>query len=89
MNMINNLNLQKYLPEPKNTLSETAGKLGGIAASVLGNLTSTGLSGSSVSDLLQSQSETQLKLLEISMQSNLMRIDHETKMSVIRNLRGA
>ena len=76
----------RYLPEPQlgnNILSNIAR----FAASSASN--GVAASSGDFSTLLQYQIEAQKQMMLVSMQSNLSRTEHETKMTPVRNLRVA
>lgn len=82
--------MDRFIPEPKNTLGLN---FGSMLSSVAGALTGgTGaLSGMDPSyvALLNKQIEAQVQMQLVSMESNIEKSKHETKMSAIRNLRAA
>lgn len=77
--------LSKFLPEPKNRVMST---LSGAASFVSRLATGQPVSGQ-FDSLIATQMEVQQQLMLVSMQSNLSRTEHETKMSPVRNLRVA
>ncbi len=77
-----------YLPEPSstgvglfhdalNTAASVVGEIGGVSTEVTGGL----------SELLQTQMQFQMEMAAINLVSNIERSKHESKMSVIRNIR--
>lgn len=77
-----------YLPEPSstgigafadilNTAKGIASEVGGVPLEVTGGL----------SELLQTQMQFQMEMAAINLVSNIERSKHESKMSVIRNIR--
>lgn len=84
--------LERYLPE---TESGNYFKLGNLAQNIAryadqaaGYLNAGGLA-TPYQDLLSAQTEAQLQLMQVSLQSNLSRTEHETKMAIVRNVRVA
>ena len=87
-----NLNLRKFSPEPSSSFLQrvgtTARNVAGFAGSAAEMAGSVALGGE-FSGLLQAQTDAQMQLMQITMQSNLSRTDHETRMAAVRNLRVA
>lgn len=81
--------LGRLIPEPKNRVNFNFGallKAAGEVASQAGTL--VGID-PEYKALLEQQMEMQQQMMLVSMQSNVMRTEHETQMSVVRNLRVA
>ncbi len=84
--------LERYLPE---TESDNFFKLGGLAqniaryAETAANYLNAGGLASPYNDLLSAQTEAQMQLMQVSLQSNLSRTEHETSMAIVRNIRVA
>ncbi len=84
--------LERYLPENDNSnyfklssIAQNIARYAGTAAEYLG---AGGISGP-YNELIAAQTEAQMQLMQVSLQSNLSRTEHETKMAVVRNVRVA
>ncbi len=82
-------NLLRFIPEPK---SSVAAAFGGVMRSV-GQAVTGGSGGSSISldpsyqALLEKQMELQEQMQLVSMESNIEKTRHESKMAAVRNFR--
>ena len=76
----------RYSPEPQ----IANGIISNVASSLVGAASSgVAAAGGDFNSLLQYQIEAQKQMMLVSMQSNLSRTEHETKMTPVRNLRVA
>lgn len=82
--------LERYLPETESyfKLGDVAQNIARYASSAASYFNRGGLN-SPYQDLLSAQTEAQMQLMQVSLQSNLSRTEHETKMAVVRNVRVA
>ncbi len=81
--------LERFMPEPKNSLGLTfQGALKGAlsVATDAGSGVFSGIDGGYVA-LLNAQIETQKQMQLVSMESNIEKSRHETQMAAIRNVR--
>lgn len=84
--------LQRFSPEPANSFLQGLGKTMRTAASYASSI--AGFAGQNTTldqfgELVRTQSEVQMQMMLVSMQSNLSRTEHETKMAAVRNMRVA
>lgn len=82
--------LERFTPEPANGLSSNFRKALRAAKGVVNTVDATlgGITGE-MGELLAQQKEMQEQMMKISLVSNVMRTEHETKMAAVRNLRVA
>ena len=82
--------LERFIPEPASRMSSGFRKALKAAQGAVSAVDS-GLSGitGEMGDLLAQQKELQEQMMKISLVSNIMRTEHETKMATVRNLRVA
>ena len=80
--------LLRFIPEPKSRLASTFGNvLQGIGSAVSG--VGSGLIDPTYQSLINKQIEVQQQLQLVSMESNIERSRHESKMAAVRNLRAS
>lgn len=94
---VSNTDLERFQPEPLSDSSinfqDVLSTVGNVAGSVLRSATgvsfSTGVAGvdSDYAAILNKQIALQEQMMMVSMQSNLIKTEHETKMAPVRNLR--
>jgi len=82
--------LERFKPEPVSRLGDGFRKALRLAKTAA-NAVDQGVGGitGEMRDLLNQQREMQEQMLKISLISNVMRTEHETKMAAVRNLRVA
>ena len=84
--------IERYLPETASGSVRQIGDLAHRIANYAGNVSNylrANVINDRYQDLLSAQTEAQMQLMEVSLQSNLSRTEHETKMSIVRNIRVA
>lgn len=86
---LNDSNLLRALPEPRNSLASWSGSLLSTGASLASSLVPGGdvLGMNNLTDLLNMQIQIQRQMQVISMASNIEKSRHETEMAPIRNMR--
>ena len=91
VNFLSSISLERFLPEPEQNvfrqIGQTAASIANYAGSAARVFQNAGLG--EYQELLQAQTEAQLQLMQVSLQSNLSRTEHETQMAAVRNLRVA
>lgn len=80
--------LTRSIPEPKSRVGNWFNVLAKNIGALVGNRLE-GVEGTQYADLISEQLRVQQEMMLVSMQSNLLRTEHETEMSVVRNLRAA
>ncbi|MCB0338940.1 MAG: hypothetical protein KDD53_05015 [Bdellovibrionales bacterium] len=81
--------LGRFIPEPKNKVGGFSGVLRGLTDAASGVAKSVVSLDPSYEALLNKQIEVQQQLQAVSMESNIEKSRHESKMAAIRNIRSA
>lgn len=86
---LNDSDLLRALPEPRNSLASWGNSLLSTGASLASSLVPGGdvLGMNNLTDLLNMQIQIQRQMQVISMASNIEKSRHETEMAPIRNMR--
>lgn len=81
------MKLERYAPEPSNTLGEAVRGILRGASSVLGGGAGTGIGDANPWDLINQQIEIQREMMMVTLWSNVKKSEHETEMAPVRNIR--
>jgi len=77
--------LGRFIPEPKSSSGLSFGSVLSSLGSAAGGALSSAAGANDFSGLIQEQIEVQKTMMVVSMESNLLKSDHETRMAVVRN----